>query len=54
MRETWARKELMMGFGHRVYKKSDPRNAIHKELSKELADAPGGNKTLCRGRRQYV
>ncbi len=32
-----ARKEKIMGFGHAVYKHSDPRNAIIKEWSKKLA-----------------
>ncbi|MFO1513378.1 MAG: 2-methylcitrate synthase [Verrucomicrobiota bacterium] len=31
------RKELIMGFGHRVYKKCDPRTAPIKELAKKLA-----------------
>jgi 2-methylcitrate synthase len=32
-------KKLIMGFGHRVYKKADPRSDIIKEWSKKLADA---------------
>ncbi len=32
-----ANKELVMGFGHRVYKISDPRSDIIKAYSKELA-----------------
>ena len=32
------RKEKIMGFGHAVYTDSDPRNAIIKRWSKELAD----------------
>lgn len=32
-----AAKEKIMGFGHRVYKESDPRNAIIKQWSKTLA-----------------
>jgi 2-methylcitrate synthase len=31
------RKEKIMGFGHAVYKHSDPRNAIIKELARRLA-----------------
>lgn len=31
------RKELIMGFGHRVYKTCDPRSAPIKELAKKLA-----------------
>jgi len=36
-----ARKELIMGFGHRVYKKLDPRSNIIKELSRRLSIEPG-------------
>jgi 2-methylcitrate synthase len=39
------RKELIMGFGHRVYTTSDPRNAVNKRMSKALA-ADVGNMTL--------
>jgi len=31
VREKWANKETIMGFGHRVYKKGDPRNPIIRE-----------------------
>ena len=34
-------KELIMGFGHRVYTTSDPRNAVNKRMSKTLADEAG-------------
>ena len=30
-----------MGFGHRVYTTSDPRNAVNKKMSKVLADKVG-------------
>ena len=33
-----SEKQLIMGFGHAVYRKSDPRNAIIKEWSKRLAE----------------
>jgi 2-methylcitrate synthase len=37
------RKAKIMGFGHAVYKHSDPRNAITKELARRLApQAPDG------------
>ncbi|NND45323.1 MAG: 2-methylcitrate synthase [Xanthomonadales bacterium] len=36
-----AAKELIMGFGHAVYKKRDPRNAIIKEWSRQLAEQAG-------------
>jgi len=35
------RKEKIMGFGHAVYRESDPRNAIIKEWSKKLSDQVG-------------
>ena len=35
------RKELIMGFGHRVYTTSDPRNDVNKRMSKRLADEAG-------------
>jgi 2-methylcitrate synthase len=39
-----ARKELIMGFGHRVYTTSDPRNAVNKRMSKQLSDEVGDGK----------
>jgi len=35
------RKELIMGFGHRVYTTSDPRNSVNKRMSKMLAEERG-------------
>lgn len=35
------RKELIMGFGHRVYTESDPRNAVNKRMAKVLAEESG-------------
>jgi 2-methylcitrate synthase len=35
------RKEKIMGFGHRVYTTSDPRNAVNKKMSKALAEEAG-------------
>lgn len=40
-----ATKELIMGFGHAVYKVRDPRNAIIKDWSKKLSEKVG-NSTL--------
>lgn len=37
LKEMLARKELIMGFGHRVYKAFDPRSNIIKKWSKKLA-----------------
>jgi len=36
-----ANKELIMGFGHAVYKERDPRNAIIKKWSEKLASEVG-------------
>ena len=35
------RKQLIMGFGHRVYKVSDPRSPVIKSWAKKLSDAAG-------------
>lgn len=39
--ERLKNKTLIMGFGHRVYTTSDPRNAINKRMSKALAQEAG-------------
>ena len=44
VQEMLKRRDLIMGFGHRVYTTSDPRNAINKKMSKELADDVGNTK----------
>ena len=36
-----ARKEKIMGFGHAIYRESDPRNAIIKEWSQKLSEHVG-------------
>jgi len=41
LHEMLLNKTLVMGFGHRVYKTSDPRSNIIKNWSKLLADAVG-------------
>jgi 2-methylcitrate synthase len=46
LKSMFAKKELIMGFGHRVYKKGDPRHALIKEWSKELSNKPYGDKVL--------
>ena len=38
-------KQLVMGFGHRVYKTSDPRSPVIKQWAKKLAEA-AGDKTV--------
>ena len=35
------RKDKIMGFGHRVYTVSDPRNSVNKRMSKVLSDEAG-------------
>jgi 2-methylcitrate synthase len=39
--EMLRHKELVMGFGHRVYKSSDPRSIVIKELARKLAGLAG-------------
>ncbi len=45
IREMLAQKQLIMGFGHRVYTTSDPRSAIIKKWAKKLSEE-AGDKTL--------
>lgn len=45
VQEMLARKEKIMGFGHAVYRVSDPRNATIKAWSKKLCEA-GGQRRL--------
>ncbi len=39
--DALKKKELIMGFGHRVYRESDPRNVVIKQWAKRLADEVG-------------
>lgn len=41
LRDLFAQKKLIMGFGHRVYKTSDPRSNIIKHWAGRLAEAKG-------------
>lgn len=41
IRQKLASKELIMGFGHRVYQTGDPRSPIIKEYSRKLAQTLG-------------
>jgi len=41
VRDMLGRKDLIMGFGHRVYTTSDPRNSVNKKMSKALAEERG-------------
>jgi citrate synthase len=44
IKNALARKERIMGFGHRVYKKGDSRSGIIKKFSKELGEYLGQGK----------
>ena len=44
VRGMLERKDLIMGFGHRVYTTSDPRNSVNKAMSKVLAEESGDMK----------
>jgi len=46
VRKMLADRTLIMGFGHRIYKNGDPRNAVFKKLSKDLSMRPGGKPIL--------
>ena len=41
VRGMLAQKEVVMGFGHAIYRKSDPRNTIIKEWARRLAEETG-------------
>jgi 2-methylcitrate synthase len=43
--EMLARKDKIMGFGHAIYRESDPRNVVIKKWAEKLA-AEAGDKTL--------
>lgn len=45
VKQMMVNKDLIMGFGHRVYTEADPRNVVIKAWSKKLA-ADAGNTTL--------
>lgn len=44
--EMYKKKELVMGFGHRIYKKGDPRSDIIKKYSKKLTETERGESKL--------
>jgi citrate synthase len=44
LEDTFARKDKVMGFGHRVYKEGDPRAKWLKRLSKQLGEERGDTK----------
>ncbi|MCR9279106.1 MAG: 2-methylcitrate synthase [Pseudomonadaceae bacterium] len=41
IKDMLARKDKIMGFGHAIYRTSDPRNALIKKWSEQLADEVG-------------
>ncbi len=41
IRERLAAKQVIIGFGHPVYTKSDPRNEVIKEVARQLAQEAG-------------
>ena len=41
IRQKLANKDLIMGFGHRVYREADPRNIVIKKCAKSLAQDTG-------------
>lgn len=41
VKQMMVNKDLIMGFGHRVYTEADPRNVVIKAWSKKLADDAG-------------
>ncbi|UCE88694.1 MAG: 2-methylcitrate synthase [Pseudomonadota bacterium] len=46
VRDMLARKEKIMGFGHAVYRESDPRSPVIKEWSRQLARQSGDPRQL--------
>jgi 2-methylcitrate synthase len=46
IRKLLQEKQLIMGFGHRVYTMGDPRSPIIKSLAKELSQEVGDEKTF--------
>lgn len=46
IRDKLAKKDKIMGFGHRVYVEKDPRNEVIKKWSKRLGEDVGDSKNL--------
>jgi len=46
VRDMFARKEIIYGFGHAIYKRGDPRSNIIKECSRELTKTKSGKPKL--------
>lgn len=45
LRGIFEKKQKLMGFGHRVYKKGDPRHKIAKKYSELLSKTPNGSQS---------
>lgn len=48
LQEHFKKKQLIMGFGHRIYKKEDPRSLIIQQYSRQLSEKPWGKPNLYR------
>ena len=46
LKEMLARKELVMGFGHRVYTTHDPRSPIIQSWAKKMAEQAGNSEIM--------
>lgn len=46
IRKKLKSKDLVMGFGHRIYKNGDPRNAVFRDLSEALSKTKTGKPHL--------
>ena len=46
LNDKFKHNQLIMGFGHRVYRKGDPRHKLVKQWSEKLTSKPFGNKKL--------
>jgi 2-methylcitrate synthase len=54
LKEIFAKKQKLMGFGHRVYKKGDPRHKIAKKYSEMLSKTSNGRiNSTSNGRETY-
>eukprot|EP00331_Platyophrya_macrostoma_P033169 CAMPEP_0176450650 /NCGR_PEP_ID=MMETSP0127-20121128/27278_1 /TAXON_ID=938130 /ORGANISM="Platyophrya macrostoma, Strain WH" /LENGTH=387 /DNA_ID=CAMNT_0017838377 /DNA_START=20 /DNA_END=1183 /DNA_ORIENTATION=- len=46
LKEHFSKKQLIMGFGHRIYKKEDPRSVIIQQFSRKLSEKSFGKPNL--------
>ncbi|MGH8539516.1 MAG: bifunctional 2-methylcitrate synthase/citrate synthase [Stenotrophobium sp.] len=54
LHQRFEKKELVMGFGHRVYKTNDPRNGIIKQWSRKFAEMDAADLTGDKAYRQRL